>query len=121
MQRRTASPALHPARPSLEAVEADDFSAGEVLSDSVKAWLSQLPSFAGIALILHAPLLLITLLPPLPGPLTAAIFLAGELVVALLVKCALVKAVLDARRGLPAEFVELLAALRGSFGVVVLG
>ncbi|HYS09773.1 MAG TPA: hypothetical protein VEP66_13560 [Myxococcales bacterium] len=122
MNRRPTASALQPApRPSFEAVEADEFSVAEVLSDGLRSWLSQLPSFAGIALILHAPLLLITLLPPLPGPLTAAIFLAGELVVALLVKCALVKAVLDARRGLPAEFVELLAALRGSLGVVVLG
>jgi hypothetical protein len=126
MNRRPTASTLQPApRPSFEAVEADEFSVAEVLSDGLRSWLSQLPSFAGIALILHAPLLLVTLLPPLPGPLpgplAVAIFLAAELVVALLVKAALVKAVLDARRGLPAEFVELLAALRGSFGVVVLG
>src|SRR5689334_16119321 len=111
MNRRPAATALPAAqRPSFEAVEADDFSLGEVLSDGLRSWLSQLPSFAGVALIVHAPLLLITLLPPLPGPVPVAIFLVAELVVALMVKAALVKAVLDARRGLPAEFVELLQA-----------
>ena len=115
MNRRPAATALHPARrPSFDAVEADEFSVAEVLSDGVRSWLSQLPSFAGVALILHAPLLLVTMLPPLPGPLVVAIFLAGELGVALLVKAALVKAVLDARRGLPAEFLELLGALRSA-------
>ena len=121
MQRRTASPALHPARPSLEAVEADDFSAGEVLSDSLKAWLTQLPSFAGIALILHAPLLLVTVLLPLPGPLVVVAFLLAELLVALLVKAALVKAVLDAQRGLPADFLELVQALRSAPAVLAVG
>src|SRR3977135_4038684 len=121
MQRRTASQALHPARPPLEAVEADDFSAGEVLSDSLKAWLTQLPSFAGIALILHAPLLLVTVLPPLPGPLVVVAFLLTELLVALLVKAALVKAVLDAQRGLPADFLELVEALRSAPAVLAVG
>ena len=122
MNRRSAAPALQSAqRPSIEAVEADDFSVAEVLTDGLRSWLSQLPSFAGVALILHAPLLLIILLPPLPGPLAAAIFLAAELVVALLVKATLIKAVLDARRGLPADFAELLGALRNGPGVVTLG
>ena len=122
MNRRPAASALQSAqRPSFEAVESDDFSVAEVLTDGLRSWLSQLPSFAGVALILHAPLILITLLPPLPGPLAAAIFLAAELLVALLVKAALIKAVLDARRGLPADFVELLGALRNAAGVVVLG
>ena len=121
MQRRTASTALHPARPSLDAVEADDFSAGEVLSDSLKAWLTQLPSFAGIALILHAPLLLVTVLPPLPGPLVVVAFLLAELLVSLLVKAALVKAVLDAQRGLPADFLELVQALRSAPAVLAVG
>jgi len=122
MNRRPSATALQPAqRPSFDAVEADELNLAEVLSDGVRSWLSQLPSFAGIALVLHAPLLLVTLLPPLPGPLAAAIFLAAELVVALLVKAALVKAVLDARRGLPAEFLELVAALRSAPAVVAVG
>ena len=122
MNRRPAASALQSAqRPSFEAVESDDFSVAEVLTDGLRSWLSQLPSFAGVALILHAPLILITLLPPLPGPLAAAIFLAAELLVALLVKASLIKAVLDARRGLPADFVELLGGLRNAAGVVVLG
>jgi hypothetical protein len=119
MNRRPAATALHPQRPAFEAVEADEFSLAEVLSDGLRSWLSQLPSFAGVALILHAPLLLVTLLPPLPGPLAVAIFLLAQLGAALLVKAALVKAVLDARRGLPAEFLELLAALRSAPGAVV--
>src|SRR2546427_6284441 len=49
------------------------------------------PSFAGIALILHAPLLLVTVLPPLPGPLVVVAFLLAELLVSLLVKAALVR------------------------------
>jgi len=102
-------------------VEADDFSAGEVLSDSLKAWLTQLPSFAGIALILHAPLLLVTVLPPLPGPLVVVAFLLAELLVSLLVKAALVKAVLDAQRGLPADFLELVQALRSAPAVLAVG
>jgi len=113
MDRRPASTALHPARtPSLDAADAEDFKAGEVLADGLKAWLTQLPSFAGIAFLLHAPLLLVTLLPPLPGPLVVALFLLGELAVSLLVKAALVKAVLDAQRGLPSDFTELIDALR---------
>lgn len=123
MERRPAATALHPARhSSLDAgVEADEFSVGEVLADGVRAWLSQLPSFAGIAFLLHAPLLLVTLLPPLPGALVVTLFLVAELSVALLVKAALVKAVLDARRGLPADFLELVEALRSAPVVLVVG
>jgi hypothetical protein len=122
MDRRPASTALHNARtPSLDAADADDFKAGEVLADGVRAWLSQLHSFAGIAFVLHAPLLLVTLLPPLPGPLVVSLFLIGELAVSLLVKTALVKAVLDAQRGLPSDFTELIAALRRAPAAVAVG
>ena len=122
MNRRTASTALHPARPpSLDTVEADEFSAREVLADGLRAWLSQLPSFAGIALILHVPLAFLTLLPPLPGALVVALFLLAELGVALLVKAAVVKAVLDAQRGFPADFLELFEALRQAPKVLAVG
>jgi hypothetical protein len=122
MDRRPASTALHNARtPSLDAADADDFKAGEVLADGVRAWLSQLHSFAGIAFVLHAPLLLVTLLPPLPGPLVVSLFLLGELAVSLLVKTALVKAVLDAQRGLPSDFTELIDALRRAPAAVAVG
>jgi hypothetical protein len=122
MDRRPASTALHSARtPSLDAADAEDFKAGEALADGLKAWLTQLPSFAGIAFLLHAPLLLVTLLPPLPGPLVVSLFLLGELVVALLVKTALVKAVLDAQRGLPSDFTELIAALRRAPAALAVG
>jgi hypothetical protein len=121
MERRTASTAARAAQPALDTVEVDDFNAGEVLADGLRAWLSQLPSFAGIALILHAPLLLVTLLSPLPGALAVIVFLVAELGIALLVKAALVKAVLDARRGLPADFLELVEALRSAPAVLVAG
>jgi len=122
MQRRPASTALHSSRtPSLDAADLDDFNAGEVLADGVRAWLSQLPAFAGIAFILHAPLMAVTLLPPLPGPLVVFLFLLGQLAVALLVKTALVKAVLDAQRGLPADFTELIDALRRAPAALAVG
>jgi hypothetical protein len=113
MDRRPASTALHSAgTPSLDAADAEYFKVREVLADGLRTWLTQLPSFAGIALLLHAPLLLVTFLPPLPGPLVVAAFLVGELAVALLVKTALVKAVLDAQRALTSDFTELLEGLR---------
>jgi hypothetical protein len=102
-------------------VEADEFSATEVFLDSVRAWLSQLHAYAGIALVLHAPLLLLTLLPPLPGPVVVALFLLAEMAVALLVKAALVKAVIDAQRDLPTDLSEYVAALRTAPHVMALG
>src|SRR3989442_4851694 len=43
----------------------------EVLAEGAGAWLSHLPAYAGIALLLHAPLVLVLLLPPLPGAVVA--------------------------------------------------
>ena len=40
----------------MRAAEADDFSTVEVLADSARAWLTQLPAYGGIALLLHATL-----------------------------------------------------------------
>jgi hypothetical protein len=120
MDTRTAAAALRRGRPkSLEM--ADDFSAGEVLADGFRTWLSQLPAFAGVALLLHAPLLFFAFLPPLPRPLLVTGFVLAELAVALLVQAALVKAVIDGKRQLPTEFAEYLQALRGAPGVLALG
>ena len=93
------------------AIGSDDFSAGEVLAEGVRAWLMQLPAYAGVALLVHLPLLLLLPLRPMPAALLVPIFLAAELVAALLVKAALTKAVVDARRGIPSDFGELLEAL----------
>ena len=116
---RAAAPAAA-ARP-LPALEPDEFSTTEVILDSIRCWLSQLPAYAGVALLLHLPLLLVLLLPPLPGPAVAAIMILAELGIALLVKAALVKAVLDSQRGLSSDFTELLQALRRGPSVLVLG
>jgi hypothetical protein len=120
-----ARPAAPPSPPApgrpIAPLEPDEFSATEVLLDGVRAWLSQLPAFAGVALLLHVPLLLVLLLPALPGPLVALIMVVAELGIALLVKTALVKAVLDGQRGLPSDFVELLQALRKAPVALVLG
>jgi hypothetical protein len=122
MDRRTVSTALpRGPRASLERAEADDFSALEVLAEGTGAWLSHLPAYAGIALLLHAPLALLLLLPPLPHGVVAAILVVAGFFVALLVKAAVVKAVIDARRTLPTDFLELLEALRGAPKVLVLG
>src|SRR5438445_11915788 len=87
MDRRTVSTALSRGhRASLDRAETDDFSALEVLAEGTGAWLSHLPSYAGIALLLHAPLLLVLLLPPLPAGVVAAILVVAGLFVALLVK-----------------------------------
>jgi hypothetical protein len=91
----------------------DDFSTGEVLADGVRAWLSELPRYAGVAFLVHLPLaLLIALRWLVPGYLLAPIFVAAEWVFVLLVKAALTKAVLEARRGVASDFRELLEALR---------
>jgi hypothetical protein len=91
--------------------DADDFSAGEVLIDGARAWLMQLPAYAGVAFLIHLPLLALILVRDLPGWMLVPIFFAAELIATLLVKAALIKAVLDAQRGLPSEFRELLEAL----------
>jgi hypothetical protein len=122
MERRTVATALRSGKPRpLDTAELDEFNAAEVLADGVRAWLTQLPAFAGIAVILHAPLLLVTLLPPLPGPLVVGAFLLAQIAAALLVKAALVKAVLDAKRGLPADFLELVEALRNALAALAVG
>jgi hypothetical protein len=92
--------------------EADELSAGEIFADGSRAWMSQLPAFAGVALLLHAPLLLLTFLPRAFGIGSILAFIVAELAVAVLVEAALVKAVLDGARGLQAEFAELLEPLR---------
>src|SRR5438445_358104 len=57
MDRRTVSTALSRGhRASLDGAETDDFSALEVLAEGTGAWLSHLPGYAGIALLLHAAL-----------------------------------------------------------------
>jgi len=122
MDRRTVSTALPPGhRASLDRAENDDFSALEVLTEGAGAWLSHLPAYAGIALLLHAPLVLVLLLPPLPGAVVAAILVVAGLFVALLVKTAVVKAVIDGRRNIPTDFLELVEALRAAPKVLVLG
>ena len=122
MDRETVAAASRRSQPaSLEIAEADDFSAGEVLADGFRTWLSQLPAFAGVGLLLHAPLLFFALLPPLPRPLLVAGFVVAELAIALLMQAALVKAVIDAQRQLPAEFTECLQALRCAPAVLMLG
>jgi len=122
MDRRTVSTALpRPQRAPMRAAEADDFSTVEVLADSTRAWLTQLPAYGGIALLLHAPLLFIAFVPPLPPGAAAAILVVGEMFVALLVKAALTKAVSEARRGLSSDFLELVEALKKAPAVVVLG
>ena len=122
MDRRTVTTALSRGhRASLDGAETDDFSALEVLAEGTGAWLSHLPGYAGIALLLHAPLLLVLLLPPLPAGVVAAILVVAGLFVALLVKAAVVKAVTDGRRNLSTDFLELVEALRGAPKVLVLG
>jgi len=108
MERRAVTLQRTPAR----AIVSDDFSAGEVLSDGVRAWLSQLPAYGGVAFLVHLPLLLLLPLRSLPGFLLVPIFFAAELLAALLVKAALTKAVLEARRGISSDFRELPEALR---------
>src|SRR5437016_9543410 len=82
MDRRTVSTALSPGhRASLDRAENDDFSALEVLAEGAGAWLSHLPAYAGISLLLHAPLVLVLLLPPLPGAVVAAILVVAGLFV----------------------------------------
>ncbi|MCA1829691.1 MAG: hypothetical protein ABR567_03950 [Myxococcales bacterium] len=97
-------------RTRIEATE-DDFSAGEVLVEGVRTWLLQLPMYGGVAFLVHLPLLGLIFVRALPGWLLVPIFFAAELFAVLLVKAALVKAVLDERRGLPSEFRELLEAV----------
>ena len=115
MERRTA---VAPRR-AQQAVESDDFSAAEVLGEGVRAWLLQLPSYAGVALLVHAPLVCLAFLPAMPAFLLVAVFGAAELFVALLVKAALTRAVLDAHRGLSSSFLELLEALNAKAPAVL--
>src|SRR5260370_32098750 len=112
MKSRTASTTLQRAAPApREIADPDEFSVGDVLAEGFRTWLSQLPAFAGIALLLHAPLLLFAFLPPLPRLLFVVALLAAELAIALLVKAALVKAVIDYQRQLPTDFLEYLQAV----------
>jgi hypothetical protein len=122
MNRRTVSTALpRPQRAPVRTAEADDFSAVEILGDSARAWLTQLPAYGGIALLLHAPLLGVAFLPPLPAGAAAAILVVGEMFVALLIKAALTKAVSEARRGLSSDFLELVEALKKAPAVLLVG
>jgi hypothetical protein len=121
MDRRTASTALPRQRPPVATAESDDFSAVEVLGEAVRGWLTQLHAYAGIALLLHLPLLAVAFVPPLPFGALAAILVVGELFIALLVKAAVTKAVSEARRGLSSEFAELLEALKRSPAAVAVG
>ena len=102
-----------------ERVESNDFSVAEVLAEGVGAWLTQLPAYAGVALLLHLPLLSLAFLPPMPVWLLVIVFGGAELVVTLLVKAALTKAVLDAHRGLHSTFLELLEALNAKAPAVL--
>lgn len=101
--------------PTLPALPLDavleDFEALDVLGDAGRVWLLQLPAFAGIVLVLHAPLLLLTLLPALPVVVSFAILVVAELFISLLVKAALAKAAVDARRSLSTSFRELFEAV----------
>ena len=99
-------------RSAVKAIGTDDFSAGEVLANGVRIWLTQLPAYACVAFVVHLPLLLLFLLRWLPGFLLVPIFFVAELVAALLVKAALTKAVLVARRGVSSDVREMLEALR---------
>jgi hypothetical protein len=100
--------------------DADEFSAAEVLADGSRAWLSQLPAFAGLALLLHAPLLALTFLPDDLGLAVLPVFVAGELAIAGIVEAALAKAVVHYEQGLRPEFVELVHALRAAPAALVL-
>jgi hypothetical protein len=123
MQRRTALTTFQRAGPApRETADADGFSALDVLAEGFRTWLSQLPVFAGVALLLHAPLLLVTFLPPLPRLPFIVALVAAELAIALLVKAALVKAVIDWQRQLSTDFIECLEAARSNaLAVLVLG
>jgi len=119
MNTHRVSTALH--RERLVPLAEPDFSAGEVLAEGFHTWLSQLPALAGVAALLHAPLLLVPFLPPLPLPPLVIAFVAAELAIALLVKAALTKAVLDWQRQLSTDFDEYREALRAGPAVFVLG
>ena len=121
MERRAGAKALERARPAApEAAKADEFSATEVLTEGFRTWLSQLPAYAGITLLLHAPLLLVSFL-PLPHIVVVPVFLAVEVAIAIVIKAALTKAVLDYQRTLETDFSELIEALRGAPSVLILG
>ena len=98
MDRRTVSTAVARPHAPIATAEPDDFSAIEVLGDAGRAWLTQLPGYGGVALLLHAPLLAVAFLPPLPFGGLAAVLVLAELLVALLVKAAVTKAVSEATR-----------------------
>ncbi len=117
---RTSAPTSRGSVTLRDTSEADEFSAGEILADGSRAWLSQLPAFAGVALLLHAPLLLLTFVPKGFAIGSVIAFIIAELAVAALVEASLVKAVLDGERGLQAEVRELLGPLRKAPAVLVL-
>jgi hypothetical protein len=117
MNRPTASTAL-PRASAVSLAPDDDFSALAVLSEGTRLWLLQLPAFAGLALLLHAPLLAAALL---PSGFDVAVFVAGELLVSVLVKAVLARAVIDAQRSLQTSFVELLEALSAAPRAAALG
>ncbi len=94
--------------------EEDEFGALETLVDGFRAWLSQLPAFAGCALIVHAPLLAFAFLPDLPQAAVIAAFAVAAVVAAGVVQGALVKGVLEGERRLHSDLVELLQEAAGN-------
>jgi hypothetical protein len=92
------------------APEEDDFSASETLKDGWRAWLSQLPVFAGCALIVHVPLLAFAFLPAVPEAIAVAAFVVAAVAAAGAAHGALAKAVLDGERNLSSDLPELLEA-----------
>jgi hypothetical protein len=91
-----------------------------VLADGSRAWLSHLPAFAGLALLLHAPLIALTFLPDDLGLAILPVFVAGELAIAGVLEAALAKSIVHHEQGLRPEFVELVHALRAAPGALVL-
>ena len=92
----------------------DDFAAAETLADGFRAWLSQLPVFAGCALLVHVPLLAFAFLPQLPEPIAVAAFALVAIAAAGVVQGALARGVLNGERSLRSDLVEVLAAAAGN-------
>ena len=58
-------------RSAIKAIGTDDFSAGEVLADGVRLWLTQLPAYACVAFVVHLPLAVIASLAICHAPLAS--------------------------------------------------